>query len=178
MQRISVALALAVSLAAPVSMQAQPAAAQSLDGGEIAAFYRARGGAPLWFSPRAGAAAQQLVQLIATAQADNLNPKRYNIRGLQRALQDAQTGNPAAVQRAEAMFSAAFVTYADDQRHDPHDGVIYVDPELKPSPPSPINLLRQASQAPSLSEYVAQMAWMNPIYANLRQAIAARIYRT
>jgi len=178
MQRISVALALAVSLAAPVSMQAQPAAAQSLDGGEIAAFYRARGGAPLWFSPRAGAAAQQLVQLIATAQADNLNPKRYNIRGLQRALQDAQTGNPAAVQRAEAMLSAAFVTYADDQRHDPHDGVIYVDPELKPSPPSPINLLTQASQAPSLSEYVAQMAWMNPIYANLRQAIAARIYRT
>ncbi len=120
MQKISVALALAVSLAAPVSMQAQATAAQSVDGGEIAAFYRARGGAPLWLSPSSGAAAQQLVQLIATAQADNLNPRRYNLRALQRALQDAQRGGPA-VQRAEAMLSAAFVAYADDQKHDPHN---------------------------------------------------------
>ena len=102
---------------------ATPAAAQSADGAEVAAFYRSRGGAPLWFSPRSGAAAQQLVQLLATAQADNLNPRRYNARGLSRAVQDAATGNPAAVQRAEAMLSAAFVAYARDQRHDPGAGV-------------------------------------------------------
>jgi len=35
----------------------------------IAAFYRSRGGAPLWFSPRSGAAPQQLIQLLTTASA-------------------------------------------------------------------------------------------------------------
>ena len=29
-----------------------------------------------------------------------------------------------------------------------------------------------------LSDYVAQIGWMNPIYAQLRQAIAARMYRS
>src|SRR6185369_3515987 len=30
---------------------------------------------------------------------------------------------------------------------------------------------------PSLSDYVQQIGWMNPIYAKLRQAIASRLYR-
>jgi murein L,D-transpeptidase YcbB/YkuD len=99
------------------------------------------------------------------------------VKALSRAIQDAQSGNPMATRRADAMLSAAFVAYARDQRHDPHNGTIYVDPELKPTPPSATALLNQAAQAPSLAEYVGQMGWMNPIYANLRQAIAARIYR-
>src|SRR4029453_10167461 len=31
--------------------------------------------------------------------------------------------------------------------------------------------------APSLSDYVAQMGWMNPVYGKLRQALASRMYR-
>jgi len=155
---------------------ARAAAATPFDG-EIADFYRARGGAPLWFAPNAGAAAPQLIQLLATAQADRLNPRRYNIRGLQRAVSDVRTGSPAAIQRAEALFSAAFVAYARDLKHDPAVGIIYVDKELKPSPPSPSELLTAASKAPSLADYVQQLGWMNPIYAKLRQAIASRIYR-
>jgi murein L,D-transpeptidase YcbB/YkuD len=168
----------AVAVAAPLATHVQPAAAQSVDGGDIADFYRSRGGAPLWFSPRSGAAAQQLLQLLATAQADNLNPKRYNVRAIVRAVQDAQGGSPAAIQRAEGMLSAAFVSYAQDQKHDPHVGIIYVDPELKPQPPSARELLTEAAKSPSLSEYVGQMRWMNPIYARLRQAIASRLYRS
>ena len=82
-----------------------------------------------------------MLQLLATAQADNLNPRRYNVRALTRAVQDARSGNPAAIQRAEAMLSEAFVAYARDQKHDPHVGIIYVDPELKPTPPSAQMLL-------------------------------------
>ena len=169
-----------VSVAAPValSLNSTPAAAQAVDGGDIAAFYRSRGGAPLWFSPRSGAAAQQLVQLLATAQADNLNPRRYNVRPIQRAVQDAHRGGPGAIQRAEAMLSAAFVAYARDQRHDPRIGIVYVDPELKPTSPSARALLNDAAHASSLSEYVTQLEWMNPIYAQLRQAIASRLYRS
>jgi len=168
--------ATAASLAPP--MLATTAAHAQAVQGDVAAFYRARGGAPLWFSPRSGAAAQQLVQLLATAQADHLNPKRYNARGLQSAVSAATSGNPAAVQRADAALSSAFVTYVRDLKHDPGVGIIYVDPELRPAPPSPTAILTAAAQAPSLSNYVQQMGWMNPIYAKLRQAIAARMYRS
>ena len=179
MNKVSLGLALAaVAVAAPIAIHIQPAAAQGVSGGEIADFYRSRGGAPLWFSPSSAGAPQQLLQLLSSSQADNLNPRRYNVRGLSRAVQDAQRGNPAAVQRAEAMLSAAFVAYARDQKHDPNIGIVYVDPELKPTPPSALELLSQASRAPSLSEYVSQIKWMNPIYARLRQAIASRIYRS
>jgi murein L,D-transpeptidase YcbB/YkuD len=118
-----------------------------------------------------------LVDLLATAQADNLNPRRYNARSLARAVADAGTGNPASIQRAEATLSSAFVTYARDLKHDPGIGIFYVDKELKPTPPSASELLTTAARAPSLSEYVQQLGWMNPIYAKLRQAIASRIYR-
>jgi murein L,D-transpeptidase YcbB/YkuD len=170
------ALVATVPLALAVSSQA--AAAAPSFGGEINAFYRSRGGASLWFGPNSGAAAQQLVQLLATAQADRLNPRRYNVKGLVRAVQDARSRNPAAVQRADLMLSNAFVAYARDMKHDPGVGIIYVDRELRPTPPSPTALLNAAAAAPSLSDYVSQMAWMNPIYANLRQALAGRVYRS
>ncbi|MEP7131175.1 MAG: L,D-transpeptidase family protein [Sphingomicrobium sp.] len=168
-----------IGIAAPAALSFAPAqaSAQTEDGGQIAQFYRSRGGAPLWFSPRSGAAAQQLVQLLATARADNLNPRRYNVRALQRAVQDASRGDPAAIQRAEGLLSGAFVAYVHDQKHDPRMGIIYVDPELRPTPPSAGALLNDAGRAPSLPEYVTQMGWMNPIYGQLRQAIASRLYR-
>ncbi len=168
--------ALAIAVPATLSVAPATAAAPSASAG-VAAFYNARAGAPLWFSPKSGAAAQQLLQLLATAQADGLNPRRYNVRALTRAVQDARSGNPAAIQRADAMLSEALVAYAGDLRRDPGMGIIYVDPELRPTPPSAMSLLTQASQAPSLSDFVGQMRWMNPIYANLRQAIASRLYR-
>jgi murein L,D-transpeptidase YcbB/YkuD len=170
----------ALAMVMPAMLATSPAGARTaavaaLDG-EIADFYRARGGAPLWFAPNAGPAAQQLLQLLASSQADHLNPRRYNVGGLNRAIGAARTGDPAAIQRAEAMLSTAFVAYARDLKHDPGVGIIYVDKELKPTPPSAVELLTAASRAPSLSDYVAQMGWMSPIYAKLRQAIASRLY--
>jgi len=173
----AVALLAAVTPAVLAPSPASAKGASTAFDAEIADFYRSRGGAPLWFAPNAGPAAQQLVQMLATAQADNLNPRRYNVGALNRAVAAVRTGNPTAVQRAEVMLSGAFVTYASDLRRDPGIGIIYVDKELKPSPPSPMELLTAASRAPSLGEYVAQLGWMNPIYAKLRQAIASRIYR-
>jgi murein L,D-transpeptidase YcbB/YkuD len=175
------ALGLAAALALPLAGAATPAPAAAASSrssqGEVAAFYRARGGAPMWFSPSAGAAEQQLISLLATAEADRLNPKRYNVKALRRAVERARDGGPGAVQRAETMLSEAFVAYARDQRHDP-GGIIYVDPQLRPTPPSTGELLRAAARAGSLSDYVQNMGWMNPIYAKLRAAIASRMYRS
>ena len=169
----------ACGLVAPMALGELPAkaSAKAPADGEIADFYRSRGGAPLWFAPSAGAAAPQLIQLLASSQADHLNPRRYNVRALERAVADARTGNPGAIQRAEALLSTAFVTYAQDLKHDPGVGIIYVDKELKPAPPSAGELLSAAANAPSLSNYVQQMGWMSPVYSKLRQAIASRIYR-
>jgi len=146
------------------------------DDGGVANFYRARGGAPLWFSPSSGNAAQQMVQLLGSASADNLDPRRYQVKALARAVGAASSGDPRAVEQADTMLSQAFVTYVRDLRHDPRVGIIYVDPELKPAPPSAATILGQAAAAPSLSSYVQKMGWMNPIYANLRLALASQVY--
>src|SRR5689334_10547991 len=170
------AAACAVSIAV-VGTPASARAPRNSDSGEVSAFYRARSGAPLWLAPSAGTAAQNLIDLLATAQADHLNPKRYNVRGLSRAVDSARSGDPGAVQRADMLLSQAFVTYARDQRHDP-GGIIYVDPQLRPTPPSADALLAAAARAPSLADYVRTMGWMNPIYAKLRGAIASQMYRS
>jgi murein L,D-transpeptidase YcbB/YkuD len=172
------AVAVAIAVAAPVAFSAAPASAASAQSGEVAAFYRNRGGASLWFSPRAFNAGQILLQQLSTAQADGLNARRYNVRGVRRALDQARGGNPEAVRRADMVLSEAFVEYARDVKHDPGIGIIYLDPQLKPQPPSARALLAHAAQAPSLADYVQQMGWMNPIYGKLRQAIASRLYRS
>src|SRR5690242_13079378 len=165
---LSLGVAAAAAIVAVPLMVAGPSAAAAAapsSGGEVNAFYRSRGGASLWFAPNSGAAAQQLIQLLATAQADRLNPRRYNVKGLTRAVQEAHSRSPGAVQRADMMLSNAFVAYARDMKHDPGVGIIYVDRELRPTPTSPIALLNAAAAAPSLSDYVGQMEWMSPIYA-------------
>jgi murein L,D-transpeptidase YcbB/YkuD len=170
-------LGLAAATALPLGGGAAPAAASARShGADVSPFYRARGGSPLWLAPGAGAAATQLLSLLATAEADHLNPKRYNVKSIGRAIADARRGNASAVERADRMLSEAFVAYAGDQEHDP-GGIIYVDPQLKPSPPSATELLTAAARAPSLADYVQNMGWMNPIYAKLRAALASHIYR-
>jgi len=170
------AAGLAIPAALPVAAPAVAAKKSSSSAREVADFYRARGGRLLWLSPSAGAAGQQLVQMLSTAQADNLDPRRYPIRQIQRVLASAQRGDPSAAQRADMMISEAFVAYARDTRREPNVGIIYVDGELRQAPPSASALLAQAAAAPSLGSFVQDMGWMNPVYGQLRQAIASRLY--
>jgi murein L,D-transpeptidase YcbB/YkuD len=155
---------------------AAPTAIATAGSAEVSAFYNARGGRLLWFSPTSGNAAQQLLQLIATARADNLDPRRYNVKALTKAVQAARNGGPGAAQRADMMLTEAFVAYARDMKHDPRVGIVYVDPELRPAPLPAQVLLNQAATAPSLADYIQQLGWMNPIYGQLRQALAGRVY--
>ena len=158
---------------APANAQSGPASAR-----EIANFYAARGGAPLWFAPSAGNAPQRLLALLATAEADGLNPRRYDARRLAGLVGAASAGDPMARRQAEQALSAALVALARDQKHDPGVGIIYVDAALRPTPPSASVILSEAARAPNLADYVEKMGWMNPIYTQLRQAIASRLYRS
>jgi L,D-transpeptidase YcbB len=174
---VAAALAVAAPVTLGVALAKAAARAPAFDV-DIAAFYRARGGAPLWFAPKSGDAAQQLLMLLSTARADNLSPNRYNMKSVARAIQAVQRGEPGAVQRGEVVLSQALIAYARDTRHDPHIGIIYVDPELKPTPLPAQALLSQAAAAPSLAGFVEKMGWMNPIYGQLRLALTSRIYRS
>jgi len=139
-------------------------------------FYRARNGAPLWLAPAAGDAADQLVALLGSAGVDGLDPGKYHVDALQQALQASRSGNKRDVQNADRMLSDAFVAYVSDLRSDPGLGILYVDESLKPKPPTPLADLLYAANAPSLSAYVRQLSWMNPVYGELRQALANHAY--
>ena len=97
--------------------------------------------------------------------------RRSSRRWRRRAL-----GKPKDVERADRMLSEAFVAYMRDLKRDPGLGILYVDPSLRPAPPSALAALLGAANAPSLSAYVRDMGWMSPIYAELRKALADHRY--
>jgi murein L,D-transpeptidase YcbB/YkuD len=160
--------------AAPVALAAAtaPAAAPYDSGATISDFYRARDGRPLWLSPQSGAAASKMLELLNSAAIDGLNPDRYQVRKVAKALRDARRGDARSVNRAELMVSQAFASFARDLRSPPNIGVVYVDRELVPTAPTPRSLLERAAAAPSLEAFVETMGWMNPTYGQLRRALA------
>ncbi|MES2135878.1 MAG: L,D-transpeptidase family protein, partial [Pseudomonadota bacterium] len=160
--------------AAAAAPQARIAVAQSSQ--SVADFYRARDNAPLWLAPQAGDSAQQLISLLTTASLDGLDPARYNVAALQQAVEAARGGKRKHVLEADQLLSAAFAAYVDDLRLGAGAGITYVDPQLKPTPPSSLAALLNAAAQPSLSDYVHAMGWMHPIYAQLRQALADHGY--
>jgi murein L,D-transpeptidase YcbB/YkuD len=166
----------AIPLASAHATPPPISAAQVNVGQSVADFYRARNGAPLWFSPSAGNAAERLVGLLSTASLDGLNPDYYRTAALQSALREARGNARKTVDKADRQLSEAFVAYVRDLKRDPGLGIIYVDRDLRPSQPSALAALLQAAAAPSLSNYVQSMGWMNPLYGQLRQALANHNY--
>lgn len=169
--------ALPIPLAASASgaETAAAAAAVAARGQTVADFYAARGWRPLWLG-QPGAQIENLLGMLATAQIDGLNPRRYKVGSLQKAVAAARGGNPQAVRRAELMLSQALVDYARDLQRGSAARTIYVDPELRPSAATPRAILQSAAAAPSLSHYVARMGWMHPLYGQIRQSLASGAY--
>ncbi|NUS99385.1 MAG: L,D-transpeptidase family protein [Sphingomonas sp.] len=170
--------ALALATAIPVA----PAAAQSTLPASVAAtqgisdFYSARSNRPLWFSQN-GRQAALLLETLKTADLDGFDPDRYRIDAIEKALDAAErSGSSRAVRKADILLSRAFVDYVRDLRTPGQSSTIYVDSDLKPSPPSGRAALDAAARAPSLERYVAEMRWMNPLYGQLRQALASGSY--
>jgi L,D-transpeptidase YcbB len=175
--RVALAAGLAAApLAAAHAAPAPQRAGQGVVGQSVEDFYRARRDAPLWLSPAAGDAAQQLIITLANARVDGLDPDRYRVAALQETMRKAWGGDRKAVERAEQELSRAFTAYVRDLKRDPGAGMIYVDQQLQPAPPSPLAILLEAAAARSLSSYVRDMGWMNPIYGQLRRALLGHAY--
>ncbi len=172
---VAAPLSAAPAKAAPA--RAAKALAQQPLGQGVEDFYRARGNALLWLAPNAGAAAPMLVEMLKSAAVDGLEPSAYRTDALDAALRSVSGSNDRnALLRADHMLSTAFAQYVRDLRRVPELGIIYVDPGLRPVVPSPRAVLLDAAAASSLSDYVANMRWANPIYAKLRKALATHNY--
>jgi L,D-transpeptidase YcbB len=60
----------------------------------------------------------------------------------------------------------------NDLDRDPGLGILYVDGALRPKAPSPFVTLLSAANSGSIPAYIRKMGWMNPIYSELRDALA------
>ncbi len=170
-------LALATA-AAPLPALAQPIGpgaqlAQPVAGQSVADFYAARDGRPLWLAEDGSTtnAATILLDYLRTADIDGLDSGRYRFPELNEAVRLAVSGTGSDVRRVDHTLSEAFVAYVRDLKQAPNDGLIWVDPQLKPRAPTPRHLLETAANAPSIEAWLAEMRWMHPIYAGLRKAL-------
>lgn len=179
-RRTAIAVSLAIAAGFSLGALPSPALAGSRHAVTAAAtsdvdgFYAARAARPLWFAPGNQAAVSGLMDLFATASLDRVDDDQLRLGELRKAVSVARGGDRDAQFRAEALLSRAFVNYVSALRAvDPvATGWEINDPELMPRAQSASTILSQAAAAPSLSAYVAQMGWMHPIYAELRQALA------
>ena len=127
---------------------------------------------PLWvYAGQLRPEAQQLIDLVRSARVDGLDPDAYRVRNLEGAVRAALGGNPRDLARADFMLSQTLVAFARDMRTLRSDETHYADRTAFPTLPSTGLLLDSAARAPSLSAWLDKMPWMNPFYAELRDAL-------
>jgi murein L,D-transpeptidase YcbB/YkuD len=153
-----------------------PAAIQAAARGdrEVAAFYEGRRYRPLWVKGgEIGAEAEQVLRLLETADADGLNPRTYRVPALVEAIRESY-GSPRALARAEVLLSRTFAAYVQDVRRFRDMGVVYAEAHFRPIVPTRTVILESAAAASDLQLHLDSIGWMNPMYAQLRGALAAQ----
>jgi len=171
------AFRLSEAAAQPEAAPLAPAVREALRGrdDELQQFYAGRDHRPLWMTaagPRP--AARAVLALLHGAARDGLDPADYRPEGLAVMLEAARLGGPAERARAELALSAAYAAYLTDLRTPPAAArLAFVDPRLPPPPPTGARaVLEAAARAPVLDRHVAAAARMNPLYEELRAALA------
>jgi murein L,D-transpeptidase YcbB/YkuD len=171
------AFRLSEAAAQPEAAPLAPAVREALRGrdDELAQFYAGRGHHPLWMTA-AGARpeARAVLALLHGAGRDGLDPAAYRPEGLAVMLEAARLGGPAEQARAELALSAAYAAYLTDLRTPPAAArLAFADPRLAPPPPTGVRaVLEAAGRAPLLDRHVAAATRMNPLYEELRTALA------
>jgi murein L,D-transpeptidase YcbB/YkuD len=179
-----------IAIGAPVAVSAAPAGGHAYAqvreeiadrADELERFYAARDNRPLWFAPDGSAtpAVERLLRRLDTAQFDALDDKtvkRLQTRSVRRDLDRAAGGKPASVAKAEIELSQLFAAYVRAMRAAPRADMRYESRALAPAVPTTEAALAAAAEAPSLDEYVADMGWMHPLYAPLRDALDSRSF--
>lgn len=143
-------------------------------GSDIAAFYQARDYRPLWLKGRSvRPEARALISLIGGAAADGLDPLEHDPSAVARAVEGATSRAPTDLARAEVALSSALAGYVRDLRSPPPAArMVFTDPALKPPATEPSEILAEAARAPDLAAHLTAVRRLNPLYAQLRAALA------
>jgi len=126
---------------------------------------------PQWVTPGNDRAALRLITQLQTAELDGLNPKKFNVGSLRRAVRSA-VRDPESITRANAMLDRALIAYVAALHSAPASEWIVNDRDAVPQAPPASALLAEAAAAPSLEAWVDAMPFMHHSYAELRRALA------
>ncbi|HEX3700535.1 MAG TPA: L,D-transpeptidase family protein [Phenylobacterium sp.] len=141
----------------------------------LAAAYAARRYQPIWirgWGVRPDARA--VLEALAEAPADGLDPDAYGAAGLPPILAAARSGRPADLARAEIALSAALAGDIADLHAPRSDaGMVYADVAVAPPRLDRTRVLGIVGRARSPAAAVAQLRRMNPLYETLRADLAA-----
>lgn len=140
----------------------------------LAAFYEARAWRPLWLKGRTlRPEARAALALLGGAAADGLDPARHDPNRVDRIMSDASSRDPEALARAEVALSGAYAAYVRDLRSPPEAArMVFTDEALEPPATEPSQILTEAAAAPDLAAHLVAVRRMNPVYAQLRAALA------
>ncbi|MBW8813900.1 MAG: L,D-transpeptidase family protein [Caulobacterales bacterium] len=118
--------------------------------------------------------AETAAALVAAADRDGLDRGAYDAGGLRRKLAAARSGNPAALAQAELALSTAVSDYLADLHRAPASAAPqFWDPAVPLPPITPAQALDALAGPGGLAAKLAALQRMHPIYAALRDALAA-----
>lgn len=165
------------------ALAADPSAAPTLRaeiasraGSDLREFYRTRAERPLWQANDGtlGPAAFALLDLVESAELDDLDPRKLKVRALASALRKAEDDpTPKNLGQAEIMLSRTLVAYVKAMRQPRRTSMTYASADLAPIVPTSGAVLQAAARAPSLEKYIASVGWMHPLYGQLRRVVAS-----
>ena len=152
--------------AAPSEQRFEVAAIPTSAHPEIAAFYVARGGRPLWTDGEAG---RRLLAVLARSGGDGLDPSRYRVGEIAAAL---AAGDPQSLARADLLLSEAYVAYVRDLRTTAESvRPLLAEAELVPEAPAARALLEAAATAPDRRVAADRARSVNAVYDGLRDGL-------
>ena len=135
----------------------------------LAEFYAQRDDRPLWLTVsgtppfwRRLALGPDAARVIRLAAHNGIG----GAAAAARALDQARSGDPAALARSDLMTSAALAGYVRSLAPSGPEPLAFIDPELA-RPSDDGDVLRQATSAASLTQYVEAVGEVNPVYRDL-----------
>jgi murein L,D-transpeptidase YcbB/YkuD len=144
-----------------------PRLASFAQGAAVHAHYKRYSG-PDWFKDD-GVAVARLATLLRRAQLEGLAQGPSFASEIERAALASKSADKAQRLAAEQLLSAIWVTYVAAIER-PSPDVIFGYPSLAARSTSPDRVLAAAAAAPSLIQHLDQVASVNPIYNQLREA--------
>jgi murein L,D-transpeptidase YcbB/YkuD len=118
-----------------------------------------------------------LLELVEHADVDGVAPGTVHPAQLAAALaRFDQERTPEARDEAELLLSRTLADYTRAMRTVSPTAMIYEHPVMQPRVPSAAEALWEAARAPSIYEFVHNLQWMHPMYAQLRQALMSGRY--